>query len=168
MAPPRNPGRPGRRPPGPSASTPKARPAPPKAPARPAWDDPNAYRSPGFQDQPQTAYRVDYAGLPRDVEDEAPEGNTPVATPGPASGRPHAGPPRGMYGRRPDRAGTDPNAYRSPGYAGPQRGGSRPLTAAERLAAIGQATQPPSAESSEAEPEVDDSEAALLGGPRRA
>lgn len=137
------------------------RPAAPAKPPRPAWDDPNAYRSPGFQDAPQGPWRVDYDGLPRD--EEAPEGEAATAA-GPRPEQARHGAPRGMYGRRPDRAGTDPDAYRSPGFSGLHRQGARPPTAAERLAAMGltPAATPPDAT------DEDDSQAALLGrSPRR-
>lgn len=97
------------------------RPSPPSA-ARPAPNDPKGYRGPGFRDAPTYDYKIDYAGLPRD-EDEDP--SLPPAPPSLPSavltshesqlrgGRS----PRGMGGRRPDRGGTDPNAYRSPGFS---------------------------------------------------
>jgi hypothetical protein len=142
-----------------SAPAKPQRPAAPAKPVRPAWDDPNAYRSPGFQDQPQEPWRVDYDGLPRD--EEAPEGETPAAA-GPRPEQSRQGAPRGMYGRRPDRVGTDPDAYRSPGFSGTQRHGARPPTAAERLAAMGLTPAP-----SEPAADDDDSQAALLGRPHR-
>lgn len=87
----------------------------PQTPRLASYEDPNAYRSPGFQELNHNPYAIDYAGLPKDDEDDGqPQpGNsihTPVLT--------HHGArnPRGMGGRRPDRSGTDPNAYRSPGF----------------------------------------------------
>ena len=91
-----------------------------------AYDDPNGYRSPAFQDASR-AYRIDYAGLPKD-DDEQP-GDSAGNSTGPAhfhaqtpraqsQGNAH---PRGMNGRRPDRQGTDPDAYRSPGFRGDDR-----------------------------------------------
>lgn len=98
------------------------RPAPPAA-ARPGPNDPKGYRGPGFQDAPTWDYKIDYAGLPKDEEEDA------DLPPPPANALPsavltshesqHRGgrPPRGMGGRRHDRSGTDPNAYRSPGFS---------------------------------------------------
>ncbi len=92
---------------------------PQAAPKLPSYEDPNAYRSPGFQDAPfNNPYKIDYAGLPKDDED--PEGT--LLTP---QGRRNDGAPRGLNGRRPDRTGTDPNAYRSPGFHGDHHGRSR-------------------------------------------
>jgi hypothetical protein len=91
------------------------------AAARPAPNDPKGYRGPGFRDAPTYDYKIDYAGLPKDEEEDP-------AQPLPAQGLPSAvltshesaqrggRSPRGMGGRRPDRGGTDPNAYRSPGF----------------------------------------------------
>ncbi|MFO0626768.1 MAG: hypothetical protein U0325_14230 [Polyangiales bacterium] len=100
------------------------RPAPPGGPRRPQdpprprsiAEDPNAYRSPGFQDVDQNPYKIDYAGLPKDVEEE--EGAEAGATETPAPQGPARNPtlPRGMLGRNQDRRGTDPNAYRSPAF----------------------------------------------------
>lgn len=91
---------------------------PPQAPPRPrsVAEDPNAYRSPGFQDVDQNPYKIDYAGLPRDVEEE--EGADGAAAEAPATQGPARNPtlPRGMLGRNQDRRGTDPNAYRSPAF----------------------------------------------------
>jgi CxxC-x17-CxxC domain-containing protein len=81
------------------------------APAEPrlaSYEDPNAYRSPGFQDVTHNPYKLDYAGLPKD-DDETQPGFGNERTPANAV-------PRGMNGRRPDRTGTDPNAYRSPSF----------------------------------------------------
>lgn len=89
-----------------------------------AADDPNGYRSPGFQDSYQ--HKIDYAGLPKDDEadDQATMlgyNPTAVARPQAQTARPtRNGHPRGMNGRQPDRSGTDPDAYRSPGFARPQ------------------------------------------------
>lgn len=87
---------------------------PPPTPPRPrsVAEDPNAYRSPGFQDVDQNPYKIDYAGLPKDVDEdqdgtEAPVPQGPARTPSL---------PRGMLGRNQDRRGTDPNAYRSPAF----------------------------------------------------
>jgi CxxC-x17-CxxC domain-containing protein len=94
----------------------------PAAPRLPSYEDPNAYRSPGFQDFSHNPYKIDYAGLPKDDED--PDG----AQPQPGNARVDVA-PRGMNGRRPDRAGTDPNAYRSPGFQNDprnRRGGVAP------------------------------------------
>lgn len=87
---------------------------PPQEPPRPrsVAEDPNAYRSPGFQDVDQNPYKIDYAGLPRDVEEEEGGAEAP-ATQGPARA---PSLPRGMLGRNQDRRGTDPNAYRSPAF----------------------------------------------------
>ncbi len=87
------------------------------APRLPSYEDPNAYRSPGFQDISHNPYKIDYAGLPKDDED--PDGVNAQPQPGNARAGFH---PRGMNGRRPDRAGTDPNAYRSPGFQNERRG----------------------------------------------
>ncbi len=91
---------------------------PPQEPPRPrsVAEDPNAYRSPGFQDVDQNPYKIDYAGLPKDVEDE--ETADGGAAEAPATQGPARAPtlPRGMLGRNQDRRGTDPNAYRSPAF----------------------------------------------------
>ena len=90
--------------------------------SRPSPNDPKAYRGPGFRDAPTYEYKIDYAGLPKDEEEDP---SLPPVAPGlpsavltshesqTRSGRS----PRGMGGRRPDRGGTDPNAYRSPGFS---------------------------------------------------
>jgi CxxC-x17-CxxC domain-containing protein len=97
------------------------------APVYAAADDPNGYRAPGFQSEARGSYTVDYAGLPRDEE---PNGNTrevgadrlgmraPIAAGTARRGR--NGHPGDRFAST-DRAGTDPNAYRSPGFASPQR-----------------------------------------------
>lgn len=106
--------------PGPSRGAPAKGPAQraPHQPPRPRSiaEDPDAYRSPGFQDLDQNPYKIDYAGLPRDVEDD--EAVTAEATDRAAPQAPTRGPslPRGMLGRHQDRRGTDPNAYRSPAF----------------------------------------------------
>ena len=88
------------------------------APSRPrsVAEDPNAYRSPGFQDVDQNPYKIDYAGLPKDVEDEETEGAASTEAPAPQAPRRDPALPRGMLGRNADRKGTDPNAYRSPAF----------------------------------------------------
>jgi hypothetical protein len=99
-------------------NTPPAGPRRPQEPPRPrsVAEDPNAYRSPGFQDVDQNPYKIDYAGLPKDVEEE--EIADGAATEAPATQGPARTPslPRGMLGRNQDRRGTDPNAYRSPAF----------------------------------------------------
>lgn len=122
------------------APAPAARRGPMHEPPRPrsVAEDPNAYRSPGFQDVDQNPYKIDYAGLPRDVEEEEAElaagGDAPSA-PTPAAPPRAPNLPRGMLGRNQDRRGTDPNAYRSPAFQdldqlhqrfGARRGGPRP------------------------------------------
>lgn len=85
-----------------------------------AADDPNGYRSPGFQDSYQ--HQIDYSGLPKD--DEADDQAAMLGLNPPSFARPQTpaprptrnGHPRGMNGRQPDRSGTDPDAYRSPGF----------------------------------------------------
>lgn len=103
-----------------------ARKAPPRtspaAAARPGPNDPKGYRGPGFRDAPTYEYQIDYAGLPKDDDDDAsvPAGGPalPSAVLTSHESRLHGGrSPRGMGGRRPDRSGTDPNAYRSPGFS---------------------------------------------------
>jgi len=95
----------------------------PSAAARPSPNDPKGYRGPGFRDAPTYDYQIDYAGLPKDEEDDAslppPAGpSLPSAVLTSHEARNRAGrSPRGMGGRRPDRGGTDPNAYRSPGFS---------------------------------------------------
>jgi CxxC-x17-CxxC domain-containing protein len=94
----------------------------PQPPALASYEDPNVYRSPGFQDVTQTPYRIDYDGLPRDDDDDldnlAPAlPSTPLTSHGLRE-------PRGMGGRRRDRTGTDPLAYRSPAFRD-ERGKSR-------------------------------------------
>lgn len=93
-------------------------------------DDPNGYRSPAFRDLEQNPYAIDYSGLPRDDEDT--EELSPPAFP--QFGQNHSTEmltnhalalrgtaPRARYSpRRTDRTGTDPNAYRSPGYHNPK------------------------------------------------
>lgn len=100
------------------------RPAAAPAPAaRPSHEDPRAYRGPGFRDAPTWDYQIDYAGLPKDEEEDAgapPPANalpSAVLTSHESQRRGGGGSPRGMGGRRPDRQGTDPNAYRSPGFS---------------------------------------------------
>jgi hypothetical protein len=101
----------------------KAQPRP-SAPVtgRPAPNDPKGYRGPGFRDAPTYEYKIDYAGLPKDEDEDA--SLPPAADALPSAvltshesqlrgGRS----PRGMGGRRNDRSGTDPNAYRSPGFS---------------------------------------------------
>lgn len=126
---------------------------PSQAPARPGPNDPKGYRGPGFQDAPTYDYQIDYAGLPKDEEDDA------ALPPPPANALPSAvltshesrnRAPRGMGGRRHDRGGTDPNAYRSPGFSEGRdaRFRGRPLTRGD----IGPA---PSAEGDEAADDAD-------------
>jgi hypothetical protein len=95
----------------------------PSAAARPSPNDPKGYRGPGFRDAPTYDYQIDYAGLPKDEEEDAslppPSGPalpSAVLTSHEAHNRGGRS-PRGMGGRRPDRGGTDPNAYRSPGFS---------------------------------------------------
>lgn len=90
-------------------------------PRMPGPQDANGYRSPGFQDV-ERPYEIDYAGLPKDDEEDiaaaqtaAPGLASPVLTSHEGARRDH-GMPRGMNGRRYDHKGTDPNAYRSPGF----------------------------------------------------
>lgn len=100
--------------------------------ARP--DDPNGYRAPAFQSQQLNEYKIDYEGLPRDIEDEDFDAQAAKTDgvdrfglrtnmKGPAHGahprRPGRGSqfPRGINGRRLDRTGTDPDAYRAPAFA---------------------------------------------------
>ncbi len=92
-----------------------------------APNDPNGYRSPGFQDYNREPYKIDYAGLPQDDDESDGQaamlgGYRPLKSTHPAGiGASARGPstalPRGLNGRRPDRGGTDPDAYRSPGFA---------------------------------------------------
>lgn len=91
--------------------------AAPQAPALASYEDPNAYRSPGFQDVTQGPYRIDYAGLPKD-DDEDNIGNVAPGPGLPSTPLTNHGVrnPRGMGGRRRDYAGTDPGAYRSPAF----------------------------------------------------
>ena len=93
------------------------------AAARPSPNDPKGYRGPGFRDAPTYDYKIDYAGLPKDEEEDAslappagPALPSAVLTSHEAHNRGGRS-PRGMGGRRPDRGGTDPNAYRSPGFS---------------------------------------------------
>jgi len=94
----------------------------PAAAARPSPNDPKGYRGPGFRDAPTYDYKIDYAGLPKD-EDEDPSPPPPTESLPSAVLTSHEShnrggrSPRGMGGRRPDRSGTDPNAYRSPGFS---------------------------------------------------
>ncbi|MBL8604271.1 MAG: hypothetical protein JNK72_20250 [Myxococcales bacterium] len=129
---------------------------------RAGWEDPNGYRSPGFQDAPQGPAAIDYAGLPRDddaAEAETAEGAAPKQPANPNGAANQA--PRGMGRRGSDRVGDDVNAYRGPGFRDAnQRSWARPPTAAERNAAIVAAGVTP-AVSDEAEPD-DDSQAAML------
>ena len=102
------------------------RPAPPVGPnaARPGPNDPKGYRGPGFQDAPTWDYKIDYAGLPKDEEEDLaaappPSTNTlpsAVLTSHEAHNRGGRS-PRGMGNRRHDRNGTDPNPDRSPGLS---------------------------------------------------
>jgi CxxC-x17-CxxC domain-containing protein len=112
----------------------------PRAPQRggfrlPSPDDPNGYRAPGFQTESRGHYAIDYAGLPKDEDDENDgqavmlgdrgtvdrQGMRTDARPARPAARGGQGArpamPRGMNGRRADRSGTDPDAYRSPGFA---------------------------------------------------
>ena len=92
-----------------------------------APNDPNGYRSPGFQDYNRKPYKIDDAGLPRDDDESDGQaamlgGYRRLTSTNPAGAVVAArGPstvlPRGLNGRRPDRGGTDPDAYRSPGFA---------------------------------------------------
>jgi CxxC-x17-CxxC domain-containing protein len=91
------------------------RPGPPNAPALASYEDPNAYRSPGFQDVMHQPYRIDYEGLPKD-DDEDNVGNLAPGLPSAPLTNHGARNPRGMGGRRRDYAGTDPSAYRSPAF----------------------------------------------------
>lgn len=99
------------------------------APQLPSAEDPNGYRSPAFRDLEMNPYAIDYAGLPKD-DDELDGDAQPAALSLPHGPRPggelltnHAIALRGASGarrahgpRRNDRGGTDPNAYRSPGF----------------------------------------------------
>jgi hypothetical protein len=101
-------GGPGRQGPSRGATNPQPRrQAQPRAPQLASYEDPNAYRSPGFQDQLHSPYAIDYAGLPRDDED--PDAPAPQSAPKGFRNTVFQN-PRGMGGRRPDRTGTDPNA----------------------------------------------------------
>ncbi len=99
------------------------RPAPTAA-ARPGPNDPKGYRGPGFRDAPTYDYKIDYAGLPKDEDEDPslpplppPDQSLPSAVlTSHESHRRGGQSPRGMGGRRHDRSGTDPNAYRSPGF----------------------------------------------------
>ena len=51
----------------------------PTAAARPSPNDPKAYRGPGFRDAPTYEYKIDYAGLPKDEEEDP---SLPPAAPG--------------------------------------------------------------------------------------
>ncbi len=90
----------------------------PQEPARPrsVAEDPNAYRSPGFQDVDQNPYKIDYAGLPKDVEEDQEPPADGAEAPAPQGPARAPALPRGMLGRNQDRRGTDPNAYRSPAF----------------------------------------------------
>ena len=94
----------------------------PAAAARPGPNDPKGYRGPGFQDAPSWDYKIDYAGLPKDEEEDPslppPTQSLPSAVLTSHESQSRGGrAPRGMGGRRPDRGGTDPNAYRSPAFS---------------------------------------------------
>lgn len=91
---------------------------PPQEPPRPrsVAEDPNAYRSPGFQDVDQNPYKIDYAGLPKDVEDDGTADGAAAEAPAAQGPARATALPRGMLGRNQDRRGTDPNAYRSPAF----------------------------------------------------
>lgn len=145
-----------RNPNAPAPQPPRRGPAPQAAAPRvPSYEDPNAYRSPGFQDLTHNPYRIDYAGLPKDEED--PEGK--LLQPGPGNARfgNGNGAPRGMAGRRPDRTGTDPNAYRSPGFRPEDNKGRRPSPAnAAQAPRVDDAT-------ADAADAADDSQSALTG-----
>lgn len=139
----------GPRPPAQAQGAPQRRPQAPQAPKLPSYEDPNAYRSPGFQDLSHNPYKIDYAGLPKDDED--PDG----ALPQPGNARVGVA-PRGMNGRRPDRAGTDPNAYRSPGFQNDNKGrrfGAAPkLPQADVAEELGEVSQEPVAKAEAAQP----------------
>lgn len=99
----------------------------PVAPQLPSAEDPNGYRSPAFRDLEHNPYAIDYAGLPKDDDElDAPQPASLSVGHGPRPGGElltnHAIALRGNGGRgrhaprRSDRSGTDPNAYRSPGF----------------------------------------------------
>jgi len=89
--------------------------AAPQPPALASYEDPNAYRSPGFQDVTHNPYRIDYEGLPKDDEEDN-VGNLAPGLPSTPLTNHGVRNPRGMGGRRRDYAGTDPSAYRSPAF----------------------------------------------------
>lgn len=108
-----------------------------------SYEDPNAYRSPGFQDVTHNPYRIDYEGLPKDDEEDN-IGNIAPGLPSAPLTNHGVRNPRGMGGRRRDYAGTDPTAYRSPAFReelaksrrpGQGNGNGRPAARAPGVAA---------------------------------
>ncbi len=110
-------------------------------------EDPNGYRAPGFSGATSNPHAIDYAGLPRDVEDGSAPGSPPPANSGEREvdrfglrtssagsfgGYTRRRGPAGYTGGN-DRSGTDPNAYRAPGFAGSAPGDARGRGDARRV-----------------------------------
>ncbi len=93
------------------ARSPSPRPA---AAPQGSGHDARGYRSPAFRDVPSYDHAIDYAGLPKDEEEDLAAAPPPNALPS-VTLTSHEAPRRGF--RRNDRTGTDPNAYRSPAFA---------------------------------------------------
>lgn len=91
----------------------------------PSPDDPNGYRAPAFRYETDSPHVIDYSGLPKDEDDTqhpSPVRNRDddidrfgLRTDVWAPSRSQRG-TRGGNGRRFDRRGTDPDAYRSPAF----------------------------------------------------